>query len=520
MTRINEDIRFYLPADPYYYQVDNLPLKDLLNNDVRLQDQIDVLVADNTSTVSRDGFTELQPFINGALPGTVSVRPGNFIGRTQRTSDGELPGSTVDRMNQGIQEIGIPPTTPPSDYNVNVDNAVDVGISNIDPDKFVGRTSVFNFFGGSINIDGFDFTAFEGAGGVTPPLGRIDLVGITTVNGAMDDPFLPGNPTGTGQVIGDGYPKLAVVQGAGIVQENNNVREVIIGEKYITVGTPQEGINDYGRDLNGTIVPNPTFGTIPSPDDIVNVCFSNDTVMTELGTLAAANQNASFFLPLAYVYVPQSHVNGNPIPRQNLKDIRPLLRTAELSLQERQSLAAAVNPSYRNPVITNTSLETKFVEEIDRTNGSQPIQAQIQELRDEVETITVERSHYCDTPYLFRSGSISNGATYNVTNAILPEHRAKTIKTLYVYMRPYGGTGDIGSGWVGVETLGGFAFWLMNWGNRVEHTSTITPAPGNGNVAARVDGDGNVTVKTRRTGTSQNVYAYIAGYCYEDTITL
>ena len=39
--RINEDIRFYLPADPYYYQVDNLPLEDLLANDVRLQNQID-----------------------------------------------------------------------------------------------------------------------------------------------------------------------------------------------------------------------------------------------------------------------------------------------------------------------------------------------------------------------------------------------------------------------------------------------------------------------------------------------
>ena len=87
-------------------------------------------------------------------------------------------------------------------------------------------------------------------------------------------------------------------------------------------------------------------------------------------------------------------------------------------------------------------------------------------------------------------------------------------------MRPYGGTGDIGTGWVGVETLGGFALWLMNWGNRVEHTSTITAAPGNGNVAARVDGDGNVTVKTRKSGTSQSVYAYIAGYSYEDTITL
>ena len=42
-----------------------------------------------------------------------------------------------------------------------------------------------------------------------------------------------------GQVVGDGYPKLAVVKGAGIVLEDNDgVREVVIGEKYITRWNP------------------------------------------------------------------------------------------------------------------------------------------------------------------------------------------------------------------------------------------------------------------------------------------
>jgi hypothetical protein len=58
--RVNEDIRFYLPADPYYYQVDNLPLEDLLSNDVRLQSQIDEInSAERGNTVGRAGFTEL-----------------------------------------------------------------------------------------------------------------------------------------------------------------------------------------------------------------------------------------------------------------------------------------------------------------------------------------------------------------------------------------------------------------------------------------------------------------------------
>ena len=42
--RIKEDIRFYLPSDPYYYQVDNLPLQDLLDNDIKLQDQLDAFL--------------------------------------------------------------------------------------------------------------------------------------------------------------------------------------------------------------------------------------------------------------------------------------------------------------------------------------------------------------------------------------------------------------------------------------------------------------------------------------------
>ena len=36
--RINPNIRYYLPGDPYYYEVDNLPLKDLQANDDGAED--------------------------------------------------------------------------------------------------------------------------------------------------------------------------------------------------------------------------------------------------------------------------------------------------------------------------------------------------------------------------------------------------------------------------------------------------------------------------------------------------
>ena len=351
--RINEDIRFYLPADPYYYQVDNLPLEDLVKNDRILQEQIDELNAeDRGTTVNRDGINELLPFIDNALPGTVSVRAGNFIGRSQRTSGPNIPGTNVNGDKNGTFEMNEPPTRD-DDYNVsNPPLKNDPG-----PADSVGRTAVYNFPGGNIMIDGFDYNEF-GIGLnpnlTTAPLGRIDLVGITTVNGAMDDPYVPGNDTGGALETGDGKPKLAVVKGAGMIAGNTNVREIQIGSRFITVGNPQELINDYGKDLDGNVVPNPTFGTIPMPDDVVNVCMSRADVTEALNEFANDNKNASFFLPLAYVYVPQSHVKGNPIPTAYLKDIRPLFRTAELTLAERQAIAASENPSLRNPFATES----------------------------------------------------------------------------------------------------------------------------------------------------------------------
>lgn len=392
--RINETIRFYLPADPYYYQVDNLPLEDLVSNDISLQAQIDELRAeDRGNTVGRAGFTELQPYVDAALPGTVSVKPGNFIGRTQRTSGGGLLGSQgLHRIQNGKWEQDSPPTgfgegdNPEGSYNV---SNPPIGLPPAShAGKFVGRTSVFNFKGASVSIDSFGFTEFENAdrGYSTPPLGRIDLIGITTMEGAMDDPHLPGNPEPTGVIIGDGYPKLAVVKGAGITTQNNGVRQVVIGEKYITVGAPQELVNDFGRNLQGDVVPNPEFGAVPMPDDVVNANFARDLVSDgeiaqSLADYAQSNKNANFFLPIAYVYVPQSHVEGNPIPDAYLKDIRPFFRTAELALAERQAIATAISPDSFNPFVTVSHAKDLIEPDIADLN------AQIVELSDKVRNL-------------------------------------------------------------------------------------------------------------------------------------
>ena len=383
--RITEDIRFYLPADPYYYQVDNLPIEDLLANDIRLQSQIDEINAANRGlTVGREGFTELQPFIDPGLPGTISVRSGNFIGRVQRSNyanmGGGTDGSTMRyRIDNGIAEMNGPPDfgsgeNPTGDYNVHNYSQFpnDLGAG-------VGRTALITFKEESISIDGFNFNDFQNLRThpplVTPPLGRIDLIGIGTMNGAMDDPYLPGNPgADAGGDIGvwaRNNPNLSVVKGAGIIAEYNSKRVVKIGERYITIGTPQEHLNDYGRNLQGSVVPNPEFGTTPLPDDVVNVSFArsiveNGQIVNSLRELGQSNKNANFFLPIAYVFVPQSHVEGNPIPEEHLRDIRPFFRTAELSLDERQAMVGAVIPSLRNPFVTEKHLTKTLMEEVAR----------------------------------------------------------------------------------------------------------------------------------------------------------
>ena len=446
MARINEDIRFYLPADPYYYQVDNLPLQDLLDNDIVLQEQIDNINLDTTNSVTRAGIRELQPHIDVGLPGQVAVRSGNFVGRTNRTNDvygGELGGSDAKRVDNGTTEMNVPATEPgqgPEGGKYSVSNPPNEGVSReAKPAKGIARTAVFNFPGGSVPIDAFNSDEFGTSMDrntflTTPPLGRIDLIGITTVNGAMDDPFLPGNvgPNGLGKVAtGDGTPRLAVVKGAGIVQNSNSHKRQLsttvneVGRRFFTIGTAQERLNDYGRDLDGNVVPDPEFGTVPMPDDVVNILYSRDDIVADaMFAFASRNLNSSFFLPLAYVFVPNSFVAGTPIPGNYLKDIRPLFRTAELSLQERQGVAFSQSPDATNPFVTENRMSDQLAELGFTTENT------LASLIRQLEGTTVQT---VKTPYggynweVFKTTALTSGISYEITNGIREIDRGKRI---------------------------------------------------------------------------------------------
>ena len=80
--RFIDGMRFFKENDPYYYKVDNIPLKQLDENVKFLKDQTDGLLqlTSQKTTLGRDGFTELQPYVN-ATDSWVSVRPGRYTTR-------------------------------------------------------------------------------------------------------------------------------------------------------------------------------------------------------------------------------------------------------------------------------------------------------------------------------------------------------------------------------------------------------------------------------------------------------
>jgi hypothetical protein len=81
--RFTNPIRYFKSNDPIYYEVENIPLKQLQENDLWLKDQI-TSTEDRLSTfktdVDRSNFTELKPYCDGGS-NIVKVKPGRFTAR-------------------------------------------------------------------------------------------------------------------------------------------------------------------------------------------------------------------------------------------------------------------------------------------------------------------------------------------------------------------------------------------------------------------------------------------------------
>jgi hypothetical protein len=88
--KYTDPIRYFKANDPYFYEVDNIPLKQLQENCNFLKDQINGLAggifqtssepAEQTGRIKRSDFDELLPYVNGT-DNKVYVRPGRYIAR-------------------------------------------------------------------------------------------------------------------------------------------------------------------------------------------------------------------------------------------------------------------------------------------------------------------------------------------------------------------------------------------------------------------------------------------------------
>mgnify|MGYP003999425165 CR=1 FL=1 len=354
---INENIRFYKETDPYYWEVDNLPLQDLLANDKELEEAILTLAPqisggkDNdlskikdglasarrkgakirnlkgptVQMIGREGFDDLLPYA-GDGDGKVYVSPGIFEARA-----GHWP-----YYNQGLDEHDAD-----TDPNRENDHLVTTGEKGEHRKRneswhYPGRMETFQLLkeadltNPSVLLSSFDAGAFANNSTAFPQY-RIDLIGVA---GDKDKPF------------------LFVIEGAGLLSAQWEDRFKISASKgYIYADawendpvstshsgrTPKLSFNGITR----------TVGAAPLPSDLFNAAPGI------VDSILQGDPSLKFGIPVCFVYVPAGHTAGDNITDNQIIDARPFFKSNELTLKERQAIAVAdPHPNLTNPFIT------------------------------------------------------------------------------------------------------------------------------------------------------------------------
>ena len=424
-NKINKNIRYYLPNDPYFYEVDNLPLKDLLENDDRLQTQVDTLKAQFDVVQGRSTFGELKPFSEAG-------NPGNFMARVDSGSDRYT--GLEETKDLGLHSN---PTNTVNTIDIETENAQDIAGGS-------ARTALVRLHKHADGtIPSVALTAGVAAdypedANSAPPAYRLDLVYVRGTKAEDQD---GGGETGA---------TLGVIRGAYFIKGPNGFsgrsgsslpRKGDAGSQ-----TMIQNVNDVSPDLIQAKI-NPTDGrplytTVPTPDltlhhnpGVSPISFGDGTSVDkqDLAQYLDANENRNMGCPVAYVLVPFNYIEGTHIPEENIIDVRPFFRTNELTLPERQAIATADIPSILNPFMTAKSTIKKFSSEVARSAGAPVIQDQIDSLQTLIDNLqtqvnnipivgeqTVGTSvHWLDTPKAIISnagGTHPAPKPYNISN--------------------------------------------------------------------------------------------------------
>lgn len=106
--RFTDPIRYFKANDPYYWEVDNIPLKQLAENTQWLKDQI--VGGIKNIKVTRADIDELRPFVEGTN-NVIKVKPGRFSARINDAYDltplqriTQLLGESVGEFNVWVAD--------------------------------------------------------------------------------------------------------------------------------------------------------------------------------------------------------------------------------------------------------------------------------------------------------------------------------------------------------------------------------------------------------------------------------
>jgi len=444
MAKINKNIRWYQPNDPYYYEVDNLPLTDLLNNDTILEDRLEDLESDfidmgdnvPSGSVSFGALKDLKAFTadtEADKNGKVFVQPGKFTARMPMPAD----------LESGWRMIG----DDARDFNNAKGESTNSLSSDAAKSKMVSRTAVVELkadkdgYPQGIKIPSFDSTDFNFS---TPPSYRLDLVFVRAK--------VSYDRNGSEEVQTD----IGVLTGAGYRTDSNATQDQLSGKRFPDYPDTNKGrMTGMAESEIENILPG--FGSVPVPEDLINYEFKNDGIVNMDGRQFAQkqlDQEASFCLPIAYVKVPVGHNALSLLHEDNLIDIRPFLRTAELTYGERAALSRSANPNGSNPFVTSSQL-TSLSDDI--TSDLTALEVRVTVLEGQI------------TPLLALEDYIKNNATQNVGNI---ESRIEVLE----------GITSSGGGTVADETK--FAGNLKvlhgsntNWNVNVSKTFTLDTIP-------------------------------------------
>lgn len=172
-------VRHFKANDPYYYEVDNIPIKQLEESQKFLKDQVDGIIARQNNKkeieIDRSGFSELKPYATGN-DRKVRVKPGKYTSRINNAYD-------ITPL-QVVQQIGGFSNT----TSGTSDAVADLNTWRVDTINGSSVQSVLDEFqqglqGNALNMNGLAERAFvfpiDDEDGISSP-GSEDLLNVST----------------------------------------------------------------------------------------------------------------------------------------------------------------------------------------------------------------------------------------------------------------------------------------------------------------------------------------------------